>query len=152
MLPLNVRGQLSFGLLAAWSFHYAPYSKPNQRGPLLDTLARYSDFLRSGPSVVAGDFNNQLSFDRPNRACNHANNLSALRELGLVSAYHTYHGVGQGDERHPTHYWHRRPEKAFHIDYCFVPASWNLQNVQVGEREAWIGQSDHMPLIVDVQP
>jgi hypothetical protein len=37
-----------------------------------DTLLGCWDFLKDGPSLVSGDFNNQVSWDKPGRRMNQA--------------------------------------------------------------------------------
>jgi hypothetical protein len=60
------------------------------------------------PSIVAGDLNNHVRWDKPGKASNHANAVIASAALGLVSAYHAFHELAQGAERHPTLYWRDR--------------------------------------------
>jgi hypothetical protein len=88
--------------------------------------------------------------------CSTADGVRAT--LGLVSAYHAFHELEQGAERHPTLYWRDRTRTGptFHIDYVFVPKSATslLRRVSVGSHAKWIAKclSDHAPLIVDFLP
>ncbi len=147
--PVEVTGPHSFFLLAIWG--QRPYGEGVQTA-----LDVYHEQLTNGPSVVAGDFNQNSIWDRPNRARNHTRTVDLLKDVGLVSAYHHYFGAAHGVELHSTHYWRNRAETepSFHIDFCFVPKRWlsNITSVQVGSYAKWIssGLSDHVPLVVDV--
>jgi endonuclease/exonuclease/phosphatase family metal-dependent hydrolase len=137
-------------LLALWAPR--PY-----REPVHKALEAYRHARSAGPGVVAGDFNQNSSWDRPSRVHNHGRNVELMRQLGLVSAYHHYFKVIHGGEPHSTHYWHYQTEtdSIFHIDYCFVPEGWlkRISRVQLGEVKDWIDTrlSDHVPLVVDVR-
>jgi len=156
--PVRVDGPVPFTLLAVWAQNASGgHTRKDQPGPLLTGLARYRDLLAAGPAAVAGDFNNNVFWDRPGWAINHANAVTALESLGLVSAYHAARGEAQGAERTPTHYWRDRKKDGptYHIDYIFVPRAWlaHLAAMRVGRFAAWCGSglSDHVPLSVDLR-
>jgi endonuclease/exonuclease/phosphatase family metal-dependent hydrolase len=72
-------------------------------------------------------------------------------EFGLVSAFHA-HAQDKGCSETPTFFqygWETRP---YHIDYCFIPKGWVpfLRSVEIGSHAEWIGQSDHRPLVIDL--
>lgn len=71
------------------------------------------------------------------------------KEFGLVSAYHLRHGVEPGSEPHPTFYMNGKPDRPFHIDYCFIPERWaeKVKSVEVGSYSEWT-DSDHRPVTV----
>ena len=145
--PVQVTGPVSFHLLAVYALHE---NKPGETkkhivGPLLRAIDKYRDFISEQPTVVAGDFNNNLRWDAAGKGNNHANVVEALGNLGLVSAYHTAHGAQPGSETHPTFFHRKKIKDAYHIDYCFVPKLWTLVNCAVGNAEDWLGFSDHMP-------
>jgi exodeoxyribonuclease-3 len=118
----------------------------------------YRPFIQNGPAVVAGDFNDNVLWDKPKKLNNHGLNVSALTALGLQSVYHQSRGVSQGEEPEPTIYWRNRAIDGprYHIDYCFVPNDWidESLSVEVGSYREWvgIGLSDHVPLVIDVDP
>ena len=130
-------------------------ARKDQPGPLNRALARYRAFLSDGPAAVAGDFNNNVFWDKPEWAMNHAGTVAVLDSYGLVSAYHAARGEAQGSERRPTHYWRDRKKggPTYHIDYIFVPRDWTagLREMRVGRFAEWCGSglSDHVPLAVD---
>ena len=112
-------------------------------------LPRYSGFLANAPSIVLGDFNSNASLDY-GRAVNHSAVDRKLATLGFRSAYHGFFGEEQGEETRPTHYFQRKKNRPFHIDYCYLPSQWlvNVTNVTVGEFSDWATLSDHVPLVV----
>jgi exodeoxyribonuclease-3 len=156
--PVQVRGPADFGLLAVWAQNASGgNTRKDQPGPLPLALARYRDIFGDGPAVVAGDLNNNVFWDKPGWAMNHAGTVAALEALGLVSAYHAARGEPQGGERTPTHYWRDRKKDGptYHIDYIFIPRGWagRLREMRVGRFAKWCGSglSDHVPLVVDVE-
>jgi endonuclease/exonuclease/phosphatase family metal-dependent hydrolase len=156
-VPLRVEGPMPLNLLAVWAHHgFAPLRK-STRGPTLRAIATYREFLRERTSIVAGDFNNHVRWDRPGKAWNHARAIAAFNRLGLVSAYHTFEDVDQGAERHPTFYWRTRSAlgpTTYHIDYAFIPrlSLVQLRSVCIGTWADWIatGLSDHVPIVLDL--
>jgi exonuclease III len=69
-----------------------------------------------------------------------------------VSAYHSFHGEAQGAESRPTFFEYRHAHRPYHIDFCFLPAAWRkaIKDVAVGAHADWVGLSDHMPMVVDL--
>jgi exodeoxyribonuclease-3 len=158
ILPLRVNGPCQFNLLAIWACHAHPHSYKNRQGPLMRAMAAYQPFIQDSPTVVAGDFNDNVLWDKPKRLNNHGTNVSRLTALGLKSAYHHTRNVAQGQEAEPTIYWRNRTIDGprYHIDYCFIPDAWINETlaVDIGLFQKWvgIGLSDHVPLVVDVEP
>lgn len=137
-------GAVSFTALGIWS------QAPKYVDDVMRSVDAYADVLSHGPAVVLGDLNSgtALGTGRPPTK-SHLRMVHALRDIGLVSAYHAFHGVEHGRETHPTrlHQWSR----PWHIDFCFVPASWldGLASVEVIADDRWSARSDHFPLRVD---
>jgi endonuclease/exonuclease/phosphatase (EEP) superfamily protein YafD len=116
---------------------------PRQATRLIDQLP--DDDL---PTVVAGDFN------ASSRNPDHLRNVETLAARGLVSAYHTFHGINHAEVwEHPTSYFHRQQSRPYHMDYVFVPAAWPIDSVEVGTFEDYPGRglSDHVPLVVSIR-
>jgi exodeoxyribonuclease-3 len=159
-LPVRVEGpgQSAFHLVAVWAHHGLSGRTMATLGPTLRALAAYEQFLCARPSIVAGDFNNHVRWDKIGKVWNHANTVATFERLGFVSAYHVFQGLAQGAERDPTFYWRTRSVDGptYHIDYVFLPQASvsHLQSVVVGSRDDWIatGLSDHAPLILDLDP
>ncbi len=156
--PVRIEGPTPFNLLAVWAQNFSDgVRRKRQPGPLRLALTRdYRDFLSQGPAVVAGDFNNNIFWDKPGYRANHAHAVALLERYGLVSAYHHARGEAQGAEAEPTHYWRdrRKDGPTYHIDYVFLPRVWaaDLREVSVGSFESWCGNglSDHVPVVVEV--
>lgn len=132
-------------LLAVWSKPNPTYVSAIARG-----LDVYSDFLMEAPSLVIGDFNSHSRFDRGNEEWTHARLVQRLTDdFGLASAFHSHHVES---EEPPTLYWRWNESKPFHIDYCFLPASWvgRLSEVSIGNFDDWKSESDHRPLLVAI--
>src|SRR6185312_404717 len=157
--PIRVEGPLAFNLLAVWAQNAsAGLTRKLQAGPLRRGLTKYRDFLSSGPAIVAGDLNSNVIWDKPGWRRNHATAVAILERYGLASAYHALTGEAPGKETAPTLYWRdrRKDGPSYHIDYVFLPADWlgGSATLSVGEFEPWCGAglSDHVPVIVDVEP
>ena len=154
--PVEIGGPISFNLLAVWACHNKANSYKARLGPLRRSLNEYNDFLQERPAVVAGDFNDNVQWDKPKKLNNHGLNVSRLAALGLHSAYHHARSENQGEEKEPTIFWRDRKVDGprYHIDYCFIPTSWtkSIFAVTVGRFEDWVGNglSDHVPLVLDL--
>lgn len=117
---------------------------PRQAARLIDQLQH--DGI---PIVIAGDFN------ASSRNEDHLGNVEILRSRGLVSAYHSFHGIAHTDAwNDATSYHHRREANPHHMDYVFVPAHWSIKFVEVGTYQDFPGKglSDHAPVVVTVAP
>jgi exodeoxyribonuclease-3 len=156
--PIEIDGPKRFNLLAVWACHAKKNSYEAKLGPLRRAICAYQAFIECAPTVVAGDFNDNVQWDKPTKINKHSTNVSELTALGLRSAYHYSRGVAQGSETEPTLYWRDRRNSGprYHIDYCFIPDAWteSISAVTVGKFDDWVGTglSDHVPLIVDVNP
>jgi len=147
VVPVRVRGPVNFNLLAVWTWPAPSYTKA-----FLNGLSAYARLLSGGPTVVAGDFNGNPVFDqRKQRVKWWTMGFDQLQQVGLVSAYHEFNEVAYGQEIHATHHFLRKPDRPFHIDFCFVPMAWarSQLDVQVAHGPAWSALSDHFPLIVE---
>jgi endonuclease/exonuclease/phosphatase family metal-dependent hydrolase len=104
-------------------------------------------------TVVAGDFNWNVTWDEspdsPLRG-DFADVRRALNGVGLLSAYHAVRGDEFGEETEATFHMHKKEDRPYHIDYAFVPGHRIGQEtgVMVGRYDDWIDASDHMPLLV----
>ncbi|HYV19749.1 MAG TPA: endonuclease/exonuclease/phosphatase family protein [Verrucomicrobiae bacterium] len=151
-LPVQVSGPESFLLLAVWAMPHPtiPYVRGMHRA-----VRACRSLMRAQPTVLLGDFNSNAIWDAEHPADrSHSALVRYLGELGLVSAYHSRYREAQGKESRPTFFLYRHRRRPYHIDYCFLPASWlgRLRDVSVGEHRAWAARSDHMPLSVEVGP
>jgi exodeoxyribonuclease-3 len=157
VVPVHIGGPVECNLLAVWAQNASGgVSRKHQLGPLRRALSKYARFLTERPSIVAGDFNNNVLWHRPGWRINHSSAVAGLAKFGLISAYHGLRGEAQGSELLPTLYWRdrRREGPTYHIDYVFLPSQWLalVTELTVGTYEDWCGSglSDHVPILVDV--
>jgi exonuclease III len=145
VVAATVTGPVSFTAVGIWS------RGPRYADDVMQTVRAYERVLRSGPAVVMGDLNSgsNLARDRP-PSKGHARIVAALGDIGLVSAYHVFHDVQHGRERHATYRHLRNPARPWHIDFCFVPAAWKVVDVEILDGTEWSARSDHLPLKVDI--
>jgi len=147
-LPLTVTGPQRFNLLAVWALNF---HTPSER-TMPDALQWYRSFLARRDTVVAGDFNNSVFWDRPGKRTNFTGIAQTLSALGLASAYHSVTREPVGHERQATLWFLKRPHQTYHIDYCFIPTTWVSRSlsVMVGDHKEWLKHSDHAPLLISV--
>jgi hypothetical protein len=149
-IPVQVTGPANFLLLAVWSKTDLNYRYVKAVHHAVDC---YRDLITAQPTVIVGDFNSNKIWDykRPSDV-NHSGLVRKLVALGLVSAYHHFHSEEQGAETRPTLHLLKKRQKAYHIDYCFIPESWapHIKSVEVGAYDTWSPFSDHCPMVVDI--
>jgi exodeoxyribonuclease-3 len=147
-LPINAGG---FKILAVWAFNHrtGKYGDDSDGYPL-SVLPQLDPWLTGSNTLILGDFNNSVIWDKPKGTNNFTDIAGRLGEKGFKSAYHEFTGEAYGQESGSTFYHTRKQDKPYHIDYCFYPSSVDLVNVQIGAYEDWIKHSDHVPVIVDI--
>ena len=154
LLPVEVTKPRRFNLLAVWAPTGLLKAEP---GPVREATEIYREFLTEEDAVIAGDFNNNVNFDKPGFAANFRNVVNILDGYGLASAYHAQTGEAQGEESAPTFYLFGKKDRPHHIDYIFVPRAWTERafDLQVGRYDDWVAPgtgmngkslSDHVPL------
>jgi hypothetical protein len=141
---VDVDGPRHFKLVAVWA-DLTSLRKPAPN-PVLEAVDAWGSWHAGHDLVVAGDFNTGGQWTTLRSGPNsHYPIVSRLAEAGLCSAYHTHHGIDQGDREQPTH-WHANG-KAYTIDHVFAPVGWELADVAVGPADPWKGWSDHAPVV-----
>lgn len=137
----------SFQLVAVWTF--ATQIRATNYRQAHEGLIRYRDWITAGNTVIMGDFNNNQTYENGKPW---ADLMARMESVGLVSAYHEFFKEDFGKETRPTYFHKRQASSSWHVDYCFLPASWAplIRQVQVGTHSDWSADSDHVPLIVDV--
>ncbi len=145
-LKASISGSVSFDAIGIWTHKEPSYTKS-----LKATLEANADSIRKNLTILLGDFNSHRKFNATNKSYNHDDLVHDLEDLGLVSAYHTYHGCKHGDELDTTYYWQWKVTQPFHIDYCFLPKPWasKISSVAIPGFEQF-NSSDHRPLVVDL--
>lgn len=158
--PLDVEDDAAFGfhrmlvsrpegilqVVAVWTSATSERSTTYRQAH--EGLVRHAAWIRQRPTIMLGDFNNNATYEKGRPWAD----LAALCEsLGLVSAYHQFSGEEPGRESQATYFHHRKVTSPWHVDYCFVPStSVSSLNVSVGRPEEWLGHSDHVALVVDI--
>jgi hypothetical protein len=140
------------GVLGVWT---CPNKSSKYAPELTKTIESYVDFLTSRPCIIAGDFNLD-PVGHEIAALQGA--FEVLAQLGYHSAYHRHFECELGNEAHATHYFRRKQDSTFHIDYVFAnePLIGAVRHVEIGDYETYVerkdegpGLSDHVPLIVE---
>lgn len=148
--PLKLRnGEKSIRLVAVWLNDGADYVMP--------TIAAWESlrpFIESGPTIMTGDFNQSVVFDKgkgPGRRFTDV--LRLFEQAQLASAWHGFTGEEHGQESQATLHWRWQEASRFHIDYVFYPPkSLSVRSAVLGTYAQYVAEkiSDHVPLIVDL--
>ena len=150
VIPINVSFEnCEFQLFAIW----AAYHKSKIKGYVgrIWTALNFYLINRKDNSVLIGDFNSNSNWDKERKVGNHSAVTSKLNSHEIVSLYHHKKGENQGNETEPTLYLLKNPDRPYHIDYCYASRRMitQLTTIKIGEKEEWLKQSDHMPLIIE---
>jgi exodeoxyribonuclease III len=140
------------GVLAIWT---CPAKGSSYARELHLAINAHTDFLLSRPCIIAGDFNLDANLHQVTEL---RDAIAKLDALGYRSVYHSHFDVDFGHEPDATHYWLRKQDNRFHLDYVFASNELleRVTAVTVGTYEDWVqarddhkGHSDHVPIIVD---
>jgi exonuclease III len=139
-----------FNLLATWC-HGANLPAFAYIGQLWKYLQLNKSRLKK--SVIAGDFNSNVIWDKKSRWWNHSDCVRELTELGIESMYHHHFQEAAGLESQPTFYLQRNISKSYHIDYIFASKDFHnkIINFEIGIAGKWLVNSDHMPVVLTIQ-
>ena len=94
-------------------------------GHPLEAVERYHAFLSAGPAMAAGDFNNNVRWDKGKKATNHAHTVAGLERLGMASAYHVGRGELHGKESLATLYSRDRKPDGRKYTSIIASCPWN---------------------------
>jgi exonuclease III len=107
--------------------------------------------LSHGRTIVCGDFNSNMKWDKSDSWWNHTDVINELENIGIHSVYHQLNNEKQGEEIKPTLYHQKNIEKKYHVDYAFISDDLISDcSIEIGERKDWIKISDHMPLVMTI--
>lgn len=147
-LPFELNDQ--YNVLACWTkgndsqvFGYM--------GQFWKYLQIHRSQLNQRNTIIAGDFNSNAIWDKPDRWWSHSDTVKELAEINIESLYHHETGEKHGHEIQPTFYLHRKESKPYHIDYVFMSKELLLRStIEIGKIDEWLAVSDHMPLCVNI--
>jgi len=144
VLPVEIG---SLRLLAVWLFnHRIKDGEPYESGYFIDAFKYYKEWLIEGKeTLVIGDFNNSIIWDKENKKNNWCEIVALLREIGLESAYHSVSGEPFGVETKNTYFMHKDSQKKYHIDYVFKKRN-ILSKIDLEEFKSFSEYSDHVPI------
>ncbi len=135
-------------LVGVWLHDVGGYVRPTLRA-----LQALAPFLAAGPTVLAGDFNQSVSFDAKAGPGNRfAEVLAVLRSAELSSAWHDRTGEEHGSETKASLYFRRSESSPHHIDFAFYPrGALSVTSARLGSFDEYVATklSDHVPLVVD---
>lgn len=103
-------------------------------------------------SLTLGDFNiNMLWNNAFKKEHNYERFLEIMSSCKQESLYHKLYNCPQGEEKIPTSYYRRNPERPFHIDYVFGGENvfTHLKKFKIHGKE-WLTHSDHLPLELEI--
>ncbi|MCO4237150.1 exonuclease/endonuclease/phosphatase family protein [Pseudarthrobacter raffinosi] len=112
-------------------------------------VERHAGFLATDRALLMGDFNSNTVWDREHPGRNHSMLVDKLAGLGLSSVYHRHEVADHGAETAKTYYHQWNERFGHHIDYAFL-SDGTAANLRIGDADAWLAHSDHMPLILDI--
>ncbi|MBX3334721.1 MAG: endonuclease/exonuclease/phosphatase family protein [Nitrospira sp.] len=147
-LPCRIEGAMT--LLRVWTRRRESYDY-RYIGQLWRYLNLHAEALRSEISIVMGDFNSNVIWDKRHAEVSHTSVVQQLSNIGLESLYHYAQSVPQGKERDATLFLQRNLKKPYHIDYAFIPKNLlTSSTIEIGESQTWLKYSDHMPVRVKI--
>jgi exonuclease III len=138
-----------FNLLSVWC-HNAHAPNYSYIGQLWQYLQAHSSRITN--CIIAGDFNSNAIWDKPNRIWNHSEVVKELQLRNVASMYHSLNAVSHGEESESTFYLQKNKNKPYHIDYIFGSKHFLQQptKLEIGKYEDWIKLSDHMPIVATI--
>lgn len=149
VLPLSIfNDKINLTVFAIWS--QKPENHNCYTEQVWNAVHFYSSLLSDNNVILAGDFNSNSIWDKPNIIYNHTSLVKYLNNKNILSTYHYFCNQVQGQEKDSTFFMHRKINKPYHIDFCFASSNLidKLKNVEVGTYEKWTKYSDHSPLTV----
>src|SRR5690606_4764742 len=141
----------TFLLFAIWAMDNKQNPLQRYVGQIWLAINYYSRLLEYN-SILIGDFNSNQIWDTKERVGNHTNVVDNLETKDIYSLYHNKLSMEHGKEIDHTFFMHRNINKPYHNDYCFASKHFieNSYNLTLGNCNEWITQSDHVPMIIEL--
>lgn len=104
-IPIRLTKPLDVNILAVWAF--------NHRNPIdshintSEIIKSYSEFLENPNTIVAGDFNHNVIWDKDYPKHQFVDTLQEMSQLSLRSVYHNLTCEEYGKETKATFYWQK---------------------------------------------
>jgi len=154
VLPIHATGPRVVRLLAVWDMNHrgSGHDSARKLGSCRASMEHYADFLAgdSDLTVISGDFNNSIYWDKPGSAIKFGDFMDQLGSRGFVSAYHHHTQCARGAEPDASLWWTKNVDKPYHVDYTFVDRPDAVDAVTMGTHADWLSYSDHSPMTVDL--
>jgi endonuclease/exonuclease/phosphatase family metal-dependent hydrolase len=151
VVPFEISGPINFTFVAIWA-----QSKSGLRGyvkQIRTAFDAHPEWFQRGDLVVAGDFNSGHRWNAKLAPFNHESLVRFLDGHGLMSAYHSQLESPSNSAEAPTLHWRNKKSAPYHVDYIFIPKTWESQGIDVrlGCHSDWKMLSDHCPLTLALE-
>jgi len=156
VIPIRVRiREEEITLFAVWAMNDKMQPRNRYIGQVWLALQQFEPLLNDR-TILIGDFNSNTIWDFPKRTriANHSEVVDFLSKRRIQSVYHFLEKQQHGEEVTNTFFLYRKPQRGYHIDFCFASESLiqKTSRFEIGKTEEWLGRSDHMPLVYEFQP
>ena len=154
IIPLLVYNQSnSFLIFAIWAMDDKENPSKRYIGQIWLAINFYKEIFNDQVLLI-GDFNSNQRWDEKSRIGNHTAMVNLLSSYHIESLYHKQENLKHGAETDFTFFMHRNLEKKYHIDYIFSSLNIikNGFKLTLGNSKDWITLSDHIPLILEMNP
>lgn len=142
-----------FLLIAVWTSRIKNNPDWDYIGQLCHFMENYRQVIPP-QTIMMGDFNINMQWNKSyKKNHNYSHFLELCAQQDFISLYHELSGQAQGQEETPTIYFHRDPQRGYHIDYVYLHKQQlpNVKNFKIHGCE-WLPLSDHTVLELDLLP
>ena len=151
-LPVEILTPRRINVLAVWAFNHRAKNNSPAANATNNVLKFYTDWIGNAPTIILGDFNNSVIWDKPGSLNNFREIIATLKSLGLSSLYHQQFNQSLGTEEDSTLFMYRKQDKRYHVDYFFASQQLldNCGKLLIGKPSDWLQISDHAPLSLEI--